>query len=59
MWLGGYCAMGGGAVATIAFFFFKTPASYAGLGSFALAAVGMVLGSMLSTPARQAMVMVE
>jgi solute:Na+ symporter, SSS family len=47
--LGGYCAMGGGAVATIAFFFFKTPASYAGLGSFALAAVGMIVGSLLSS----------
>lgn len=45
--LGGYCAMGGGAIATIGFFFFKTPASYAGLGSFALAAVGMMLGSLL------------
>ena len=46
--LGGYCAMAGGAIATIGFFFFKTPASYAGLGSFALAAVGMMVGSLLS-----------
>jgi solute:Na+ symporter, SSS family len=45
--LGGYCAMGGGAIATIGFFFFKTPASYAGLGSFGLAALGMFAGSML------------
>jgi SSS family solute:Na+ symporter len=48
--LGGYCAMAGGAIATIGFFFFKTPASYAGLGSFALAAVGMMLGSLVSRP---------
>ena len=45
--LGGYMAMGGGAVATIAFFFFKTPASYAGLGAFVMAGLGMVCGSML------------
>ncbi len=45
---GGYGAMAGGAIATIGFFFFHTPASYAGLGAFALAAVGMVLGSLLS-----------
>lgn len=43
--LGGYMAMAGGAIATIGFFFFKTPASYAGLGAFLLAAVGMVVGS--------------
>jgi solute:Na+ symporter, SSS family len=45
--LGGYLAMAGGAIATIGFFFFKTPASYAGAGAFALAAVGMVVGSLL------------
>lgn len=45
--LGGYLAMAGGAVATIGFFFFKTPASYAGTGAFGLAAVGMVVGSLL------------
>jgi solute:Na+ symporter, SSS family len=45
--LGGYMAMGGGAVATIAFFFFKTPASYAGLGAFVLAGIGMVVGSLV------------
>lgn len=44
--MGGYCAMAGGAIATIAFFFFNTSASYAGLGSFGLAAVGMVAGSL-------------
>jgi SSS family solute:Na+ symporter len=46
--VGGYCAMAGGAIATIGFFFFKAPASYAGLGSFALAALGMVIGSLVS-----------
>ena len=46
--LGGYMAMGGGAIATIAFFFFKTPASYAGLGAFVLAAAGMVAGSYIA-----------
>jgi SSS family solute:Na+ symporter len=46
--LGGYLAMAGGAVATIGFFFFQTPASYAGAGAFALAAIGMVVGSLLS-----------
>ena len=46
--LGGYCAMAGGAVATIGFFFFKASASVAGLGSFALAVVGMVAGSLIS-----------
>jgi len=46
--LGGYCAMAGGAIASIGFFFFKVPASYAGLGSFAMAAAGMVLGSLAS-----------
>jgi len=46
--LGGYLAMAGGAVATIGFFFFKTPASYAGAGAFALAAIGMAVGSLAS-----------
>ncbi|HTS12789.1 MAG TPA: sodium:solute symporter family protein [Candidatus Limnocylindrales bacterium] len=49
--LGGYLAMAGGAVATIGFFFFKTPASYAGLGAFLLAAVGMLVGSLMGRPA--------
>jgi SSS family solute:Na+ symporter len=46
--LGGYLAMAGGAIATIGFFFFKAPASYAGAGAFALAGIGMVVGSLLS-----------
>jgi solute:Na+ symporter, SSS family len=46
--LGGYLAMAGGAIATIGFFFFKTPASYAGAGAFAMAAIGMVVGSLVS-----------
>jgi Na+/proline symporter len=50
--LGGYLAMSGGAIATIAFFFFKTPASYAGLGAFILAGIGMVLGSLLGNHLR-------
>jgi SSS family solute:Na+ symporter len=44
--LGGYCAMIGGAAATVGFFFLHWPAAYAGAGSFALAAAGMVLGSL-------------
>ena len=43
--LGGYCAMIGGAVGAVGFFFFHISASYAGLGSFALAGLGMLLGS--------------
>jgi SSS family solute:Na+ symporter len=46
--LGGYLAMAGGAIATIGFFFFKTPASYAGAGAFGLAALGMIVGSLAS-----------
>lgn len=46
--LGGCMAMAGGAVASISFFFFKTPASYAGLGAFALATIGMLIGSLCS-----------
>jgi SSS family solute:Na+ symporter len=45
--LGGYMAMGGGALATIAFFFFDVPASYSGAGAFALAAIGMYVGSLV------------
>lgn len=48
--LGGYLAMAGGAIATVGFFFFKAPASYAGAGAFALAAAGMVIGSLLTSP---------
>jgi len=52
--LGGYLAMAGGAIATIGFFFFKAPASYSGLGAFALAGVGMLVGSLLAKPAAPA-----
>ncbi len=45
--LGGYCAMLAGAIGAVGFFFFQVPASYAGLGSFALAGLGMVVGSFL------------
>jgi predicted MFS family arabinose efflux permease len=31
---------------SIAFFFFKIPASYAGLGAFLVAGIGMVVGSL-------------
>jgi len=48
--LGGYLAMAGGAIATIGFFFFKTPASYAGLGAFVLAGAGMLIGSLVAKP---------
>jgi hypothetical protein len=41
-------AMAGGAIATIGFFFVKTPASYAGLGTFLLAAFGIIVVSLLS-----------
>ena len=45
--LGGYCAMLTGAAGAVAFFFFRVSASYAGLGSFALAGVAMIVGSLL------------
>jgi SSS family solute:Na+ symporter len=44
---GGYSAMVAGAAGSVAFFFFHLPASYAGLGAFLLAALGMVAGSLL------------
>jgi hypothetical protein len=40
-----------GAVGAIGFFFFKVPASYAGLGSFTLAGLAMVIGSLLGKKA--------
>jgi SSS family solute:Na+ symporter len=43
---GGYCAMLGGAIGSITYFF-KIPAAYAGMSAFALAGLGMVLGSLL------------
>jgi hypothetical protein len=45
--VGGYSAMLAGAAGSIAFFFFQTPPAYAGLGSFAAAAVAMVIGSLV------------
>jgi SSS family solute:Na+ symporter len=45
--LGAYCAMIAGASGAVGFFFFDVPTSYAGLGSFVLAGVGMVAGSFL------------
>jgi SSS family solute:Na+ symporter len=45
--LGAYLALVAGAVAAVPFFFYHVSASYSGLGSFALAAVGMVVGSLL------------
>ncbi len=45
--LGGYCAMITGALGAVSFFFFHVPASYAGLGSFTLAGLAMVIGSLL------------
>jgi SSS family solute:Na+ symporter len=44
---GGYCAMIGGAVGSVTYFF-SIPAAYAGMSAFALAALGMVLGSLVS-----------
>lgn len=43
--LGGYCAMIGGAVGS-ATYFFNIPTAYAGISAFALAALGMILGSL-------------
>lgn len=54
--LGGYCAMIMGSAGSVAFFFLQWPASWAGLGAFALAAAGMIIGSLLPfgrTPARR------
>ncbi len=45
--LGGYCAMIAGAAGSVGFFFFKLPANKAGLGAFALAGAGMIIGSLL------------
>ena len=43
---GGYCAMIGGAVGSVTYFF-HIPTAYAGMSAFALAALGMILGSLL------------
>jgi SSS family solute:Na+ symporter len=45
--LGAYLALLLGTIGSVGFFFFKVRTSYAGLGSFALAGLGMVVGSML------------
>ncbi len=47
---GGYAAMICGATGAVGFFFFHVPTSYAGLGSFALAGLGMIVGSLLGKP---------
>jgi solute:Na+ symporter, SSS family len=52
--VGGYSAMIAGAAGSIAFFFFHWPANYAGLGSFVVAAVAMVAGSLLSSERKPA-----
>jgi SSS family solute:Na+ symporter len=44
--IGGYCALLGGAVGS-ATYFFKIPAAYAGMSAFLLAALGMIIGSLL------------
>ncbi|MGH9404506.1 MAG: sodium:solute symporter family protein [Terriglobia bacterium] len=44
--LGGYCALIAGAAGSIGFFFFHLSTAYAGLGSFAIAGLAMVLGSL-------------
>lgn len=45
--VGGYSAMLAGAAGTVGFFFMKLPVNYAGVLSFALAAIGMIVGSLL------------
>jgi SSS family solute:Na+ symporter len=44
--VGGYCALLGGAAGS-ATYFFKIPTAYAGMSAFALAALGMIVGSLL------------
>jgi len=43
--LGGYLVMSGSGLG-VTFFLLRCPANYAGLGAYALAAVGMVVGSL-------------
>jgi SSS family solute:Na+ symporter len=45
---GAYCAMIGGALGSVTYFFNAIPAAYAGMSAFVLAAIGMVLGSIFS-----------
>jgi SSS family solute:Na+ symporter len=52
---GGYAAMLGGAAGSLAFFVLRWPASYAGMGAFGLAGLGLVAGSLLGRPATRAM----
>jgi len=47
---GGYCAMIGGAVGSVTYFF-HIPAAYAGMSAFALAGAGMIAGSLVGRPA--------
>ena len=47
--LGGYCAMIAGVLGAVLFFFFHVSSGYAGLGSFILAGLGMLLGSLLGS----------
>jgi len=51
--LGGYFALILGAAGAVAFFFFHVSTSYSGLGSFLLAGVGMVGGSLLGRSQRE------
>jgi len=50
--VGGYSAMLAGAAGSIAFFFFNVTPAYAGVGSFAAAAVAMVIGSLVGGKAK-------
>jgi len=52
---GGYAAMLGGAAGSLAFFVLGWPASYAGMGAFLLAGLGLAAGSFLGRPATRAM----
>ena len=48
--LGGYCALIGGVAGSVGFFFFHLPVAEAGLGSFAMSGVGLVVGTLLGKP---------
>ncbi len=50
---GGYCALIGGLSGSIGFFLLKWPANYAGFLAFALAAGGMLLGSLIGPTPRE------
>jgi solute:Na+ symporter, SSS family len=51
--LGGYCALFGGVAGSVGFFFFHLSTAYAGFGSFALAGVGLVVGTLLGKPGKK------